>query len=130
MGAASGTGTLLPRSFLLVAASLHITVQFWIAWEAALRLNSDRRTGALELLFSTPLSPEEIVQAHWSSLRKQFTGPIMTVLAGDLTLALIACRTRAWSGDAISEFLTVMLAMIFLFITNSIALGWTGLWLI
>jgi hypothetical protein len=40
-----------------------------------------RRTGALELLLSTPLSPREIVQGQVSALQRLFWGPAALVMA-------------------------------------------------
>jgi ABC-type transport system involved in multi-copper enzyme maturation permease subunit len=129
LAAQAGARVPMPRNVIVMAASLHITIEFWVAWEAARRLNESRKSGALELLLSTPLKPAQVVRAQWLSLREQFSGPIITVLAGDLALLLATVQGTPWQGEALAEFLTIMAAMIFLFIVNSISLGWTGLWL-
>jgi len=50
-------------------------------------------------------------------------------LLGDLGLTLFAFAKTNWPGEALAGFMTVKLAMTFLFVVNSIALGWTSLWL-
>jgi len=77
-----------PQSIIIVAAYLHITLSSGVAWEAARRFNDDRRTGALELLLCTPFTPAELSTAHWFSLRRQFSAPVITVLFTDLALTL------------------------------------------
>ena len=114
---------------MVTSVYAQIMIEFWIAWEAARRFNEDRRSRALELLLSTPLTPADLARAHWLSLREQFTGPVVTVLLGDLGLTLFAFAKANWPGEALAAFMTLKLAMSFLFVVNSRALAWTALWL-
>ncbi len=53
---------------VLLAFTLHLVVKIIVALEATHRFSDDQRTGALELLLVTRLSPEAIVQANgWLS---------------------------------------------------------------
>ena len=129
VGTQPWTRRLAPQTFLIISAYAQITIEFWVAWEAARRFNEDRRSRALELLLSTPLSPADLARAHWLSLWEQFAGPVVTVLLGDLGLTLFAFAKADWPGEALAEFMTLKVAMTFLFVVNSLALAWTSLWL-
>jgi len=118
-----------PGAIITGIGCLHLALQFWLAAESARRFNEDRRTGALELLFSTPLTFAQVVQAQWLSLKNQFTPLILAVLGTDLVLTVYAFTFWPWRGEALPEFMTVMVAMMFLFIVNSVSLAWTSLWL-
>ncbi len=51
----------------------------FLAYVACRPLADARRSGALELLLSTPLAPEAIARAHWRALWSQFKGPVIVV---------------------------------------------------
>ena len=89
----------------------------WIVSEACTRLAHDRRSGALELLLSTPLTPADVLRGQWLALRRQFLKPL-------LVLAVLECLVL-WRADY--PELTWMNALMFL--ADFMALGWVGMWL-
>lgn len=60
-------------SLVLVLGFLKV----WVISEGVARLSSDRRGGAMELLLTTPLSHEGILEGHWLALRRLFLGPLL-----------------------------------------------------
>ena len=87
----------------------------------------DRRTGALELLLSTPLTTGEILGGQGLALRRQFLGPTVLVLIVDLywmtTAGFDAHRNSAPPILAILWLLRMILLPLDLW-----TLGWTGFW--
>jgi ABC-type transport system involved in multi-copper enzyme maturation permease subunit len=63
-----------------VAALLHAAILLRLPIVAAERFAEDRKTGALELLVSTPLTIREILRGHWKALRRYFAGPAAIAL--------------------------------------------------
>jgi hypothetical protein len=89
----------------------------WIVSEACARLSEDRRSGALELLLSTPLSEREVVRGQWLALRRQFLKPVLVFLALEFWL-MSSLQPVGW-----------LLAGIPLRLLEFAALGWVGMWL-
>ncbi len=73
----------------LGAVTLQYPLKLWIAGRSCHRLIEDRRSGALELLLCTPLTPEKILSGQRLALRAQFGGPIAAVFLIEFLLFLI-----------------------------------------
>ncbi len=98
-----------------------------IGVEMAHRICEDRRTGALELLFTTSISVKEVTQGHWEALMRQYRGPIALVVVVSLFLGVLTVKGE---NDPEGQFwLSCMLAghLILLFL-DVLALFWFGLW--
>lgn len=104
--------TLIP-TVLIFQAFLKI----WVVSEACTRLVEDRRSGALELLLSTPLTVREILHGQWLSLRRQFVKPL---------IAIVVCEWIVLRPQFAVETIIVNIAML---LADMIALGWVGMWL-
>ena len=76
---------------------LHTLMVMRIAWEACHQLAEPRDSGALEILLSTPLTPEVIINGHLHALRRLYLGPSLSIL----TTALVLFAVH--SGVAISS---------------------------
>lgn len=74
---------------MLVAFALHLICKCVLAVEASRRFMEDRRSGALELLLVTPLSPAEIVASQLAALRAQFRGAVVGLLAVNVVMFLM-----------------------------------------
>jgi ABC-type transport system involved in multi-copper enzyme maturation permease subunit len=68
---------------------VHTFLKIWVAAECSQKLVEDQRSGALELLLSTPLTPGEIVEGQALALKRQFAWPF---------LALCVLELGAFSG--------------------------------
>lgn len=68
-----------------------------LAFVSSRPLSEARRTGSLELLLATPLSPEAIVRGHWQALWRQLRGPTNIALIL-LTIFFVLSMTASLSG--------------------------------
>ena len=76
----SGSLWLDPSVAVLTALMLNSTLKIWLAIEAGQQLAEDQRTGAFELLLSTPLTVQDILRGQLLALRRQFLRPLLVVL--------------------------------------------------
>ena len=67
---------------------LHLLFKVLVAGEAVRHLSEDKRSGALELLLSTPLQTETILTDQWRSLRRLYAAPFLGLLLLNVTLIL------------------------------------------
>lgn len=103
--------------FFYIAALLLL---IWMIAEPIVRLNEDRRAGALELILTTPLQGKEIVRGMQRSMQRIF------LVAGGL-LALAAAITSQFSRHR--EVETWAIWVPFLFVSTCfISLRWIGPW--
>ncbi|MEO5804037.1 MAG: ABC transporter permease subunit, partial [Verrucomicrobiota bacterium] len=78
----SGAGNIMLDYDLLFPTLLfiHAFLKIWVTSEACTRLVEDRRSGALELLLSTPLDVKEIIRGQHLALRRQFAAPFLLLI--------------------------------------------------
>jgi ABC-type transport system involved in multi-copper enzyme maturation permease subunit len=94
-----------------------------------------RRNGSLEMLLCTPISDEQILNAHWRHLRRIFLGPVIVFLSPIFLATLLAqdfmaggagagpwsiLLARPWGADLLYIPTTVV---------DFLALAMVGLWL-
>ena len=122
-----------PWSYLWPAFWLQAVLKIWIAFEACRRFVEDRRSGALELILSTPLTPREIIHGQWRALRRQFGAGVTAVLGVDIFLLyagfLVTVTTN--SIGTITDkylFLAMLGASTLVLVADVIALGWLAMW--
>ena len=108
-------------SFVLTALILHTWLKISISFEACRRFVEDRRSGALELLLSTPLSVPQIVQGQLMALARHFGGPVALVTTADFIFLFAERDDREW--------VFICLAGITVFLTDLVALSVVGMWL-
>ncbi|MEO7299526.1 MAG: ABC transporter permease subunit [Verrucomicrobiota bacterium] len=103
---------------------IHAFLKIWVTSEACTRLVEDRRSGALELLLSTPLDVKEIIRGQHLALRRQFAAPfLLLIVLESLCFFLgIAGREMNWSKKL---FLP---ASIILFAADFFTLRWVAMW--
>ena len=71
---------------LIMALVLNGAFKCWITLEAGQTLAEDAKSGAFELLLSTPLAGREIVRGQMLALRRQFFQPLLGVAGMELFL--------------------------------------------
>jgi ABC-type transport system involved in multi-copper enzyme maturation permease subunit len=93
-----------------------------------------RRSGALELVLSTPLTGREIIRGQWLALKRMFLGPVVVLLAAQLfPLALhiyaIAYNTggRQFGFDLLQ--VSLMFYKLAILPVDILAVGFVGMWL-
>ena len=140
--------------WMVTAAILHGTLLAKIGSMASERFGSDRQSGALELLLSTPLSVRTIVRGQWRAMLRQLFGPAVIAMAVHGLVFYLASRSVAlhssfqlggkdmlsaiWQSltahspvgpwDECLALLCIVAAAVVL-AAHWIALGWTGMWL-
>lgn len=108
----------------LAVLCAHLMLKNWVATQASCHLCEDRRSGALELLLSTPLTPKEIIHGQIMALFQQFRRPIITVFILDL---IWLYQPFKMVSDREFTFCFMVIAMFFLII-DTLALAWVGMW--
>jgi len=66
------------------AIILNLTLKSWITVETSQRLAEDQKSGALELLLSSPLTVRDILRGQLLALRRQFLAPMLAAIALEL----------------------------------------------
>jgi hypothetical protein len=100
--------------------------KIWLAAEASWTVAEDRRQGALEIILTTPLPAEEIVDGQRSALWRQFAGPVIALLAANvLTLAM---ELRSASGGRATELVWLHLIAGVSLVLELAALSWVAIW--
>jgi ABC-type Na+ efflux pump permease subunit len=109
---------------VVFALLLSAMLKWWITTEAGRPLAEDKKSGAFELLLSTPLTARDIVRGQWLALRRQFLKPLAAAVVVGLVL-MVAVRHQpkqeqieTWCG---------WLAFILMFVADVIALGWAAM---
>jgi hypothetical protein len=114
-----------PSWLNVFSQSLYGVLKLWIAAVAVVRLAEDKRSGALELLLTTPLSPADLLGGLRHALQRQFLGPVLALLAMDLWFCRLTLATSYGSND-----LTVAtyLARMSLLVLDAVVLWQLGPW--
>jgi ABC-type transport system involved in cytochrome c biogenesis permease component len=113
-------------TYVVTAIILHTSLKLWVASEACQKLGPDYRSGALELLLSTPLTVREILRGQLLSLRRQFLWPVVFVVFIDF--AFMAAGVGGSGGPDTTFWIWLWLAGISVFVADVYTLGWVGLW--
>ena len=108
-------------AYFWTALIAHTMLKWWLASEACARFGADRRSGALELLLSTPIAIRDILQGQLMALWRQFAGPAAVVLLAD-TLFLTAERIN-------KETPLMWVAGMVMLVADLITLSWLGMWM-
>jgi hypothetical protein len=97
-----------------------------------------RKSGALELLLTTPLRSRDIVRGQWLALNRIFLWPLILFTLLNLTpLVFIVCRAIAGPGileafgpiAAAIASLAVTLWFTVAMVADVFTIGWVGMWL-
>ncbi|MBI3882475.1 MAG: ABC transporter permease subunit [Verrucomicrobia bacterium] len=105
-------------------------LKVWLAVLAPQSLNESRRTGALELLLVTGLSPRELVRGQLETLMNYFMGPALMASVG---ISIIVLPVGMWadSTNALNSFgmlIPMWIVGMGLFVLDFYAISYAGLW--
>jgi ABC-type Na+ efflux pump permease subunit len=116
---------------ILVLVVAHSVFKLSFTGTAVATIAAERRGGTLELLLSTPLGVEEILQGQWLALRRRYAAPIVVLLLAQLGLlvAMIGYRDVLGLQQSMAEWRAVALATMFMLVADLVTLGWRGMWL-
>ena len=115
-------------SYFTTSFLLHIVLKIWIANEAPRQFLEDRRTGALELLLTTPFEVSELLVGRRVALMRQFGGPIGVVMALDAVFLTLSLRSEFAGGEESILWAMVWLARIAFLPLDALTLYWMGMW--
>jgi hypothetical protein len=122
-----GREMLDPAVYIVTAMSLHIVLKIWIASEACRPIANDRRSGALELLLSTPLPVSEILRGERMALMRQFGMATVIILAVDLAMFFAADMSHPQS--AWRDWVILWGGGLLMLFADICTLPWVSMWL-
>lgn len=88
-------------NFFLTALLLNCTMGVLSGYTTAKRISEDRRSGILEVLLTTPLTTQEIVEGQLRASAMQFRPLCRVVFALNVLMMLAGLLTRSWSSGAL-----------------------------
>jgi hypothetical protein len=91
-------------NFYATATLLIVGMEMLISYAAGQRIGNDRRDGVLELVLTTPLRPEEIVDGQHAALMRLFRPVRATVFGLCILMMLGGLLTRKWSAGALVSY--------------------------
>ncbi len=113
-----------PDSVTTLIFGLNLILKIGVAGAASRPLYADRRSGALELLLTTPLGAREIVRGQWLALLRKFAAPTATLFAANFL-----CLLREWrSSNDRKELLWMHVMLNGFLLMDMYALSWTAMW--
>jgi hypothetical protein len=107
-------------AYVWTALIAHTVLKLWVATEACRRFGADRKSGAFELLLSTPLTVGEILGGQLLALVKQFAAPAAVVLLADFIFLMAGRNETDWT--------VIWTAGMIVFVADLITLSWVGMW--
>jgi ABC-type Na+ efflux pump permease subunit len=107
---------LRPAGLILVAVLVNLVLNWMVQFTAAKTIGDNRRSGALELLLTTPLSHLDLVRGQLVALRAQFRPVARVILAMNVVMLLVGLCFRSWQGSDLILYFVIWAGL----------LAWTG----
>ncbi len=114
-----------PSWLTTFSQGLYGVLKLWIAAVAVVRLAEDKRSGALELLLTAPLTLRELSAGLRHALQRQFLGPVLVVLAADVWFWSLSLEAGFTRGEPTSG---MYLARMSLLVLDAVVLWQLGPW--
>lgn len=108
---------------------LHQGLNAILAYAAGRRLGEERQTGGLEMLLSTPLIVEEIVDGQRRALTVQFVGVFVATFALDVLFCCCGYDTRRWEYPAPVTYPAVWLLWLTVCFAAHLATAFRAMWI-
>lgn len=113
--------------FVLTVAGLLLYV--WMTAHATRFFFEGVRSGALELILCTPITPQEVIRAQWRSFMATFTLPLLFIVTAE-QLATFTQLLNTGAGTPIGSYMIAQqIYSAITSITTAIAIGWFGMWM-
>jgi hypothetical protein len=110
-------------ALLMWSQGLYGVVKLWIAAAVVVRLAEDRRSAALELILTTPLTVPDLRRGLWQALRRQFLGPLVVLLALDALFAWITIPQMYGEREQMLGLYAARMSLLVLDVVTLWALG-------
>ncbi|MGV3755835.1 MAG: ABC transporter permease [Verrucomicrobiota bacterium] len=104
---------------------LNGSLKLLLAAEAPRQLNEDRKSGALELILSTPLTEQAVLRGYCQALWRQFGGPMIVVVVAEVLLIWAGSIHRP--GQDLGQAMFIIVAAVLL-VVDAVALTMMGVW--
>ncbi|MBT5063200.1 MAG: ABC transporter permease subunit [Verrucomicrobia bacterium] len=115
-----------PTLLISLGTFVHFFLKIWVASEAASAIAEDRRTGALELVVTTPLGAHGIVHGIFKASLLQFWKPVLLLVVAEV---LLVCTIVAPGHDQDMSLLRFQyLAAIGMLVVDMVSIGWVAIW--
>jgi hypothetical protein len=85
-------------AWIAAGSAAHVFILLRLAVLAAERFGEDRRSGALELILSTPMSIKAVLAGHWMALRRYFAGPVILAMGIQVLVMFLFLNVQAVEG--------------------------------
>ena len=106
---------------------VHLVIKLWVVSEVCSRVILDRRSGALELLLSSPLSVREIATGQHLALKRIFARPVVVLVLTELFLMFLAVKFM--NKPSPPDRVLTYVAGVSTLLLDLWALKWLGMWL-
>jgi ABC-type transport system involved in cytochrome c biogenesis permease component len=105
-------------------------IKLWLAAVAPQSINSSRRSGALELLLCTPMSPPDLVRGQVDALYGYFIGPALVTAIGFTIAGITGIGVGQNFGKMSPDSSPLIFGIVWLisFLLDMHALAYMGLW--
>lgn len=100
-----------PANFFLTAILLNYMLNWISIFAAAKTIGDNRRSGALELLLTTPLSHLDIIRGQLAAMREQFRPIARAVLIFEIIMFVMGLQSRFWTPSSFTVYLVVWAAL-------------------
>ncbi len=100
-------------SWIVCGIVAHLLILLRLPVLAAERFGEDRRSGALELILSTPIPVKAVLKGHWMALRRYLAGPILLALGIHVLVIFMFLNIQALDSENQSRSLIQILGEIF-----------------
>ena len=121
-------GEIMAESTVLMSLGIfvHFFLKVWVASEAASVIAEDRRTGALELVVTTPLGARGIIKGIFKATLLQFWKPVCLLIVAEI---LLVCTIAApGRNQDLSVLRYQYLAAIGMLVVDMASIGWVAIW--
>ncbi len=109
---------------------MHLLIKVFITTEACRKFHDDRKSGALELLYVTPVPIRALTSAYFYNVTRQFLRPLIFLICIN-SIALAGVYSFAANNSVSDEMLMVFNIILggggFIFYLDLHTLAWTGL---
>ena len=112
---------LRPAGMFVVAIGLNLALGWIVRFTAAKTVGDCRRSGALELLLTTPVSHLDFVRGQLQALREQFLPVVRVLLVVNAGMVIIGLLLRRWELPSLVLYLLIWTVLIYW--TASVAYG-------
>jgi hypothetical protein len=117
--------------FAVVALALNFLLAVWVAAKACFMVSDAHSSGALSLLLTTPVSPQQIVDGHLEALKRQFMAPFIALTILQVLVVVNFTdfsRNPVTTGGELALAVVITLTISGVFATQLNAVAWFGLW--